>query len=200
MQKLQLSELERLLHGLVRVCTVTEQGEDGQVKVTDGELSSAWLDRAVARAGDNRDWTPLDIGEQVVVLCPSGDFAQGIVMASLYQEAYPAPSRNLNEERKVFKDGTVVSYDSESHRYLLDVKGADATVDVISAGTLTINTVKDISVETSANAKVTAHGTVAVTAAQIGLNGGAPCVTTAHVCHFTGNPHGDGSSTVTAGE
>ncbi|MFU1805984.1 hypothetical protein, partial [Enterococcus faecium] len=71
---------------------------------------------------------------------------------------------------------------------------------VISAGTLNIKTTKDIKVETSANAKVTASGNADVTAAKIGLNGGAPCVTTAHICHFTGNPHGDGSSTVTAGK
>ncbi|WP_206672956.1 phage baseplate assembly protein V, partial [Parasutterella excrementihominis] len=200
MQGLQIAEIERLLHGLVRVCTVTDHGEGGQVKVTDGELNSTWLDRAVDRAGEDREWKPLDIGEQVVVLCPSGDFAQGIIIASLYQDGHPAPSSNLNEERKVFKDGTVVSYDRESHRYLLDVKGADATVDVISAGTLNIKTTKDIKVETSANAKVTASGNADVTAAKIGLNGGAPCVTTAHICHFTGNPHGDGSSTVTAGK
>lgn len=34
----------------------------------------------------------------------------------------------------------------------------------------------------------------------IKLNGGAPVVTCAHICHFTGKPHGDGSSTVTAGK
>lgn len=33
----------------------------------------------------------------------------------------------------------------------------------------------------------------------IKLNGGAAVVTCAHICHFTGNPHGDGSATVTAG-
>ena len=34
----------------------------------------------------------------------------------------------------------------------------------------------------------------------IKLNGGAAVVTCAHICHFTGAPHGDGSSTVTAGQ
>ncbi|WP_346348092.1 hypothetical protein [Shewanella abyssi] len=34
----------------------------------------------------------------------------------------------------------------------------------------------------------------------IKLNGGASVVTCAHICHFTGGPHGDGSSTVTAGK
>jgi hypothetical protein len=34
----------------------------------------------------------------------------------------------------------------------------------------------------------------------IKLNGGAAVVTCAHICHFTGAPHGDGSSTVTAGK
>lgn len=34
----------------------------------------------------------------------------------------------------------------------------------------------------------------------IKLNGGSPVVTCAHICHFTGAPHGDGSSTVSAGK
>lgn len=34
----------------------------------------------------------------------------------------------------------------------------------------------------------------------IKLNGGVGVVTCAHICHFTGAPHGDGSTTVTAGE
>lgn len=200
MRALQIAEIERLLHGLVRICTVTEHGEGGKVKVTDGELNSTWLDRGVGRAGENRDWQPLDKDEQVVVLCPSGDFAQGVIICSLYQEAHPANSDNLEEERKTFKDGSVVSYNRESHRYLINIKGADATVDVLSAGTLNITTAKDIKVETSTDAKVIAGGDVNVEASNIHLNGGAPCVTTAHICHYTGNPHGDGSSTVTAGK
>ncbi|NRB23802.1 MAG: hypothetical protein HRU42_09055 [Shewanella sp.] len=34
----------------------------------------------------------------------------------------------------------------------------------------------------------------------IKMNGGSAVVTCAHICHFTGGPHGDGSSTVTAGK
>ncbi len=204
----QQSELERLLHGLVRIGTVEELGEGGQVKVSSGELLSAWLHRSVMRAGDNQDWQPLDIGEQVIVLCPSGDFAQGIIIGSLYQEAHPAPSANLDETKKAFKDGTTISYDREKHLYNIDVKGDDATLNITSSGVLNITTVGDISVKTDANATVTAgkdvtvkaSGKANVTASKIGLNGGAPCVTTAHMCHFTGSPHGDGSSTVTAGK
>jgi len=200
MHGLQIAEVERLLHGLVRICTVTEHGDGGKVKVTDGELNSTWLDRGVSRAGENCDWNPLDINEQVVVLCPSGDFAQGIIICSLYQEAHPANADDLEEERKTFKDGSVVSYNRESHRYLIDIKGADGTVDVVSAGTLNITTTKDIKVNTSANAKVIADGNVDVEGRRIGLNGGAPVVTVAHVCSFTGLPHSDGSTTVTSGE
>ncbi|SHO57762.1 phage baseplate assembly protein V [Vibrio quintilis] len=200
MESYRISELERQLHGLIRLCTVTELGNGGQVKVQDGELNSTWLDRAVDRAGENRAWHPLDVGEQVVVLCPSGDLTMGIIIASLYQDQHPAPSSNEDLESKVFKDGSVISYDRKSHQYLIDIKGADATVDVISAGTLNIKTSKNIQVQTSADAKVSAQGNVNVSASKIALNGGSPCVTTAHICHFTGKPHGDGSRTVTAGK
>ncbi|ABZ75909.1 conserved hypothetical protein [Shewanella halifaxensis HAW-EB4] len=46
----------------------------------------------------------------------------------------------------------------------------------------------------------TIGGTKATTAERITMNGGKAVVTCAHICHFTGAPHGDGSSTVTAGK
>jgi hypothetical protein len=51
-----------------------------------------------------------------------------------------------------------------------------------------------------ANVKVTAATECTVNAPKIALNGGSPIVTTAHICHFTGTPHGDGSSTCKAGK
>lgn len=192
MTLLRTIELERLLHGLIRLVTVIETRNDGMVRVQDDELTSTWLPLVTPRAGQDTTWQPVDIGEQVVVLCPSGDFAQGLVIGSLYQQQFPAPSSELNEQRMQFKDGTVMSYDRSQHRYVLDIKGEQAALDIRSAGTLSITTQQQVQVHSEAQ--------VTVDAKAIALNGGAPCVTTGHICHFTGKPHGDGSSTVTAGQ
>jgi hypothetical protein len=58
----------------------------------------------------------------------------------------------------------------------------------------------NLSATVKGNANVDAEGDVIVNGKSIAMNGGSPCVTTAHICHFTGTPHGDGSSTVKAGK
>jgi hypothetical protein len=65
----------------------------------------------------------------------------------------------------------------------------DQLTEVIGKMTMTIT--KDLSISAK---------NITEDADTIKLNGGAAVVTCAHICHFTGAPHGDGSSTVTAGK
>lgn len=58
-------------------------------------------------------------------------------------------------------------------------------------GQMTMNITKDL--------RITAKN-ISEDADTIKLNGGSAVVTCAHICHFTGAPHGDGSSTVSAGK
>lgn len=46
--------------------------------------------------------------------------------------------------------------------------------------------------------KIDKDGIVTIDAVEILLNRGMPVVTTGHICHYTGTPHGDGSLTVKA--
>jgi hypothetical protein len=62
-----------------------------------------------------------------------------------------------------------------------------------------IKVLKDQVTQITGNQIITAKN-ITQDADTIKLNGGAAVVTCGHICHFTGNPHGDGSSTVTAGE
>ncbi|MGI0120289.1 phage baseplate assembly protein V [Zooshikella sp. RANM57] len=157
MQSFQVSEIDRLLHNLFRVCTVVEQRTDGRVKVTDGELVSAWLDRGVLRAGGNVDWSPLDEGEQVLVACPSGDFAQGVVVCSLYQLSCRPSINDLNIECKRFLDGSVVSYDRQKHHFSLNL-AAGATVAMVASGGFSLVGDVDIAGSVRVGGKITSIG------------------------------------------
>ncbi|WP_440055497.1 phage baseplate assembly protein V [Pseudoalteromonas sp. T1lg65] len=221
--ELALSDLQHRLSKLIAIGTVEEVDyETATVKVKIGNWITKKLPWLTTQAGQDMTWQAPEIGEQVVVLSPCGDTAQGVVLGSLYSQQFAAEQTEVaaaqrpDVQKVRYQDGSVIEYDRKSHRYLIDIKGADATVDVISAGTLNITTAKDIRVQTDANATVlvakdttvncdgnaavTVAGDVTVDGASIALNGGSSCVTTAHVCHFTGSPHGDGSSTVTAGK
>ncbi|MEQ4541139.1 MAG: phage baseplate assembly protein V [Billgrantia sp.] len=169
-----VAELLRLINNLIRLGTIAEVDHaTARVRVKAGELLTAWLPWLEARAGTTRTWSPPTVGEQVVLLSPGGDLAAAVVLTGIYQEAHPAPNSSPNVIGRWLPDGTRIEYDHEAKTLTIDCVGA---------------------------VHVKAAGKVTVDAESIHHNGGSAVVTTAHICHLTGLPHGDGSSTVTAGE
>jgi len=187
---MNIVELTRLLHNLIRLGTISEVDHAAaRVRVQSGELLTDWLPWIEGRAGTTRDWDPPTVGEQVVVFSPGGDPAAGVVLTGIYRQAHPAPSSDPNVIGRWLPDGSRIEYDHAAHRLLIRCVG-DIHLEV--DGDLTANVGGDM--------KATVAGVATVDAKSIHHNQGNPVVTTGHICHFTGNPHGDGSSTVTAGK
>ncbi|WP_220468259.1 phage baseplate assembly protein V [Wolbachia pipientis] len=119
------ADLPRKLDNLVRLGTV-EEVDCGMAKVrvkTIGNILTDWLPWVTARAGENRSWFAPSIGEQVIVLSPSGEIAKGIVLSAIYYEKYPLPEGSKEEVSSfVFKDGTIVYYNRNSHKFTVSVK------------------------------------------------------------------------------
>lgn len=184
------AELLRLIENLIRLGAIAEvDHEHARVRVKSGQLLTGWLPWASGRAGQTRDWDPPTVGEQVIVLSPGGDTANGVAVTGLFQSAHPAPSNKPELIGRWYPDGTHVEYDHENHRLLIQCVG-DIHLEV--DGNLTA--------EVGGDMKANVAGVATVDAESIHHNGGNPVVTTGHICHFTGNPHGNGSSTVTAGK
>lgn len=178
----RLRELERRMSRLVQVGTVVDVDYPARrVRVTIGERDSAWLRFATQRAGADRTWWPPVVGEQVMVFAPNGDAVSAVVGDSLYQDESAAPASSGSICRTIMGDGAMITYDRDANRLSVDLPG-DAEIDI--RGDATINV--------TGSAKLNAH--------TIALNGGTGCITQESVCHFTGRPHGDGSTTVTAGK
>ena len=89
-----VADLDRRLANVVRYGTITEVDPTAaRARVTfGGETASAWLHFSTSRAGGARVWSPPVAGEQVVVFSPSGDTGTGIIMGSVPNDAFPAPS------------------------------------------------------------------------------------------------------------
>jgi phage baseplate assembly protein V len=68
-----------------------------------------------ASAAGVSDWQPLAVNEQVIMICDSGDFNNGVVIASLPDQTNPPPDKNPNLHVTKYSDGTIVSYDTEAH-------------------------------------------------------------------------------------
>lgn len=116
------AEQARQLGNLVQFGTVRElDTAAARVRVEVGDNLTAWLPWLTLRAGPDRTWWAPEPGEQVVVLAPVGDMAQGVVLPGIYSDAHPAPASSADVSRCEWKDGASAQYDRAAHRYELSV-------------------------------------------------------------------------------
>ena len=124
-----------------------------------GGLTTDWLPWLATRAGLDRTWWAPDVGEQCVVLSPSGEMNQGVVLLGLYQDTHPAPSAEQDLQLTEYSDGTKVSYDRAAGLLTVDCVG---DIVVKAARTLLVDIVGDVTVKSAANLLVDIVGDVTV--------------------------------------
>lgn len=114
----QTPDHARRLESMIRTGTVAEidYGSVGKkpprVRIQSGGLLTDWLPWGTSRAGSTRTWSPPSIGEQVVLLSPDGDTTKAIVMTGAsYQDIFPPPSDNPDEEVISLEGGGTILYD-----------------------------------------------------------------------------------------
>lgn len=99
------------------IATVDMAGARCTVRIGDPdeeEIETPPLRWLAGRAGATRTWSPPSEGEGVVVLCPEGEIAAGIVLLGLSYTAFPPAGDGL-EDRIIFSDGATLGYDPEGH-------------------------------------------------------------------------------------
>jgi phage baseplate assembly protein V len=85
-----------------------------RVRVELGGNKTAWIPWLAASAGEDRQWSAPEPGEQVVVLAPNGDMAQGVVLRGVYSTAYGAPATSADKTRFQWKGGAWVELDRQT--------------------------------------------------------------------------------------
>jgi len=114
----EITELHRRLANIIQLGKIVETNYAEVIpkaKVEIGELKTAWLPMLVQRAGSDSSAWLLEINEQVLILSPSGDLAQGIILGSLNQQAFPSVTNESHIHRSQYKDGAVIEYDRKKH-------------------------------------------------------------------------------------
>lgn len=108
-------ELSRRLENLIRLGTVAAVDHAKALcRVDSGGLLTDWLPWFERRAGQTRTWDPPTVGEQVLVLSPSGEPAGGLVLVGLYRALHPAPDASPDTHVIDFPDGARIAYDHAS--------------------------------------------------------------------------------------
>lgn len=133
-----LAELARLIENLIRLGTVAEvQVEPPRVRVKTGNVTTAWRPWFALRAGEDREWDPPTVGEQVILFSPSGNLAQGVALTGLFSDANPANGDREGLHRRTYRDGAEIEYDSIAHR-LRAILPAGGITDIVSTGGINI--------------------------------------------------------------
>jgi len=116
------AELERRLDNLIRLGTVAEVDHAHALcRVQTGGILTTWLPWAPLRAGNTRTWCPPTVGEQVIVLSPSGEPGAGIVLTAVYTAAHDQPSNSPDDHVRLWPDGAIERYNHAKSTYSLDV-------------------------------------------------------------------------------
>lgn len=127
----RVTELERLVANLLRIGVIAEADYDAaKVKVRLGDLVTGWLPWFTDFAKGDKSWKAPEVGEQVMVLSPSGDLAQGVALPSIYQTAAPAPSTKVGVSRAVFADGLIIEHDRDNKRTVLNGWESEGTLEI----------------------------------------------------------------------
>lgn len=135
---MNIADLARLLENIVRFGTVEAvQMQPPRVQVKSGNITTAWRPWLNLRAGADREWDPPTIGEQVVLLSPSGNLAQGVVLTGLFSDLIPANGERDGLHRRTYRDGAVIEYDSIAHR-LRAILPEGGITDLTSTGGINI--------------------------------------------------------------
>ena len=134
-----MGDAERRISNIIVIGQVTElDAARARVRVRAGETLTGWLPFTTPRAGEDRTWHAPEPGEQVVLAAPGGDLAAAVVIGSCYRDAHPQPADTKDVRRTIFKDGTIEEYDRKEHRWRLDMRATDGTMEILTGTTQVI--------------------------------------------------------------
>ncbi len=148
---MNITDILRRLENLIRLGTIAAVDHEAErCTISSGRLTipnRPWL---ALRAGASSDWDPPTVGEQCILLSPSGETAQGIALIGLYSRQRPAPSNSANLRRRKYPDGAVIDYDHATHTLtatlpeggkakLVAPGGVSILGDVAITGTVTVS-------------------------------------------------------------
>lgn len=135
-QEYRITELERKLANAIRTGVITEADYTGQlvrVRYDDENPNAvtAWVPFLTARAGGDREWWAPEVGEQVMLLSPSGELTNAVALPAIYSTQSPAPSADPDKHLVRYADGAEIEYDRSAHRLKI-------SCDVEIVGNLTV--------------------------------------------------------------
>jgi phage baseplate assembly protein V len=172
MSQSRIGELERRLSNIVRPGTIVEADyAQARVRVKIGDNTSTWLPWITQRAGKDCTWHPPEIGEQVLVISPSGELAAGFVLpGGIYKKDRPANGDKASISRTTYADGAVSEYDRETHIHSLKIPQAGKSIIQVGENATSEVTSSTITHEFGNNKVIISESGISITSGSTALN------------------------------
>lgn len=107
--------MHRQLANLIKQGNIAEVNPaECRVRVAHGGLTTDWLPYFVPFAGGVSVHRPPSVGENCIVLSPSGETANGVVLCGLMSSQFASPSNTEDNTVVQFPDGATVDYNHAS--------------------------------------------------------------------------------------
>ena len=104
-----------------------------RVKFPDIDIVSHWLPVIAMNSLNVQDTHYLDKDEHVVCIMNGTGTESGYVLGAIYDAKNEPEDKNCDIRQVKFSDDTVISYDREEHRLMIDVKG---DIDMTASGNI----------------------------------------------------------------
>ena len=143
----EVAELQRKLAGMIQITTITSVDHAAKkLRVRLGAGESAELPWPAIAGRNFVVWRPLRVGQQLILLSPNGDPAQGVVIGELYSQTIDPPSTDEAVDLILFNNGNKLEHNIGTGEIHITAKGnVIVNGDVIADGISLINHVhKDV--------------------------------------------------------
>lgn len=179
------AEDQRKTTNLIKQGNIAESDPAGRVRVRIGNLLTDWLPYFVPFAGGVSVHRPPSVGENCLVLSPSGETAAGLVLCGLMSDQFPQPSNSADETVIRFPDGASIRYNHAAGS--LDASGIK-TITVQAAQSLLIDCP-----QSTFTGAVTVGGPLTYQAGMAGSNGaGGSTTINGNITHSGGTLSSNG--------
>lgn len=173
----RVGDLERRLANLVRVGTIAQADyAKALVRVRCDDYQSGWLPWATRRAGGDVDWWAPEVGEQVMVVAPSGVLEHGFVVPALYSDAHAEPAASPDVHTVRYAGGDYITHDRAAGKWHLHVSG-DVVIEAGGSALVQTPSATIDAPQTHATGNVTVDGMLTV-AGGMAISGGSESTAT----------------------
>lgn len=135
------AESQRRLHNLATIGTVfAVNPDDCTMRLQVGDNQTDWLPIPTFAAGAISAWRCPSIGEQFLLISPSGDLSNAIPTVCLYSDLLPSPSKDSNELRIRYNDNDFLSINIADSTLTLHIGSTHIESDLVNImGNLHVN-------------------------------------------------------------